>query len=100
MIRALSVAGPVAAAMLMAFVVSFFFDSFAEAVDAELLRLGPPLVILFPMFALMLFLRALLNERGFRDVAVGSAVGVLLVIDWAAVVEYQRLAPFAARGYS
>ncbi|WP_300063512.1 type IV secretory system conjugative DNA transfer family protein [uncultured Roseobacter sp.] len=83
----------------MAFVVGFFFDSFAGAVDAELLRLGPPLVIIFPMFALMLFLRALMNETGFRDVAVGSAVEVLIVIGWAAVVEYQRLVPFTSRGY-
>ncbi|MGZ2259849.1 hypothetical protein ACVC7O_21330 (plasmid) [Roseobacter sp. A03A-229] len=98
--RAIYMTGPVAAAMLMAFVVSFFFDSFAGAVDTDLLRLGPPLVIIFPMFALMLFLRALMNETGFRDVAVGSAVGVLVVIGWAAVVEYQRLAPFTLRGYS
>ncbi|WP_299868751.1 hypothetical protein [uncultured Roseobacter sp.] len=100
MIRALYLTGPVAAAVMMAFVVGFFFDSFAGAADAELLRLGPPLVIIFPMFALMLFLRALLNDTGFRDVAVGSAVGVLIVIGWAAVVEYQRLEPFTARGYS
>ncbi|WP_299682548.1 type IV secretory system conjugative DNA transfer family protein [uncultured Roseobacter sp.] len=100
MIRALYLTGPAAAAVAMVFVVSFFFDSFAGAVDAELLRLGPPLVILFPMLALMLFLRALMNETGFRDVAVGSALGVLVVIGWAAIAEYQRLAPFTARGYS
>lgn len=100
MMRMLYMTGPVAAAMLMAFVVGFFFDSFASQFGAQLLRLGPPLIIFFPLFALMLFLRALLNEAGFRDIAVGSAIGLLIVIGWTGLVEYQRLAPFAARGYS
>lgn len=100
MMRALSLTGPVAAALLMAFVVLFFFDSFANDVDADLLRLGTVLAILFPLFALMLFLRSMMNEGGFRAVAIGSALGVVAVILWAAVVEYRRLVPFTARGYT
>lgn len=100
MIRTLSLSGPIAAALVMTFVVHFFFDSFNGDFDPELMRLGPVLAILFPLFASMLFLRTLMNESGFRNVAIGCALGVLAVIIWAGVVEYQRLAPFTSRGYT
>lgn len=100
MIRSLFLGGPIVSALVMAFVISFFFDSFNDDVDAELLRLGSALAILSPVFFLMLFLRTVLNGKAFRDVAIGSAIGVVAVILLAALVEYQRLVPFTARGYT
>lgn len=100
MTRILLFSGPIAAALVMAFVIVFFMDSFVRDFPPELMRLTPVLKIFFPVFCLMIFLRSLLNEKEFRDVAMGSALGIVAVILWATVVEYQRLVPFTARGYS
>lgn len=100
MTRILLFSGPIAAALVMAFVIVFFMDSFVRDFPPELMRFTPVLKIFFPVFCLMIFLRSLLNEKEFRDVAMGSALGVLLIIGWVAFDEYQRLAPYARKGYS
>jgi type IV secretion system protein VirD4 len=91
---------PIVGAILMAGVIGFFLESFRGQFPPGLMRLAPLFKIMVPLVVLVLMLRALLNESGFRDVAVGSAIGLLAVVAWVLVSEVLRLAPYTYRGYS